>query len=398
MAILTCYNKACSTKGKFEESENGEEACRFHPGGPVFHDALKGWSCCKKRVTDFGEFLAIPGCTAGAHNPVKSQQPVKVESKNSGAKDKPDFSKERDAKNYGTEKIISAPPKREILKKDEENDQNAESIHVMKAKILNSLRSELAKMDLEDKNKASLSKTVEPGWQCSRNGCSKEYVDASSNATCCQYHPGAPVFHEGMKFWSCCERKTSDFTSFLGQVGCEKADCCDWVHPSEAREKAKAAARYDFHQTTDTIYCNVYCKGIIPNETKVIISDRRVDINVCFGVKKTKMSLRVSELWAKVVPGKSRLTLAGTKLELGLNKKSKVQWKSLEAKEDGAKVHFGMPEKMPDIWPEATQEVLPEEVKKVLTVKEVKKKAEPVKTEDPESDLDIDDIQETEWS
>ena len=123
----------------------------------------KGWSCCKKRVTDFGEFLAIPGCTAGAHNPVKSAQPVKVESKNSGSKEKPDFSKERDAKNYGTEKIISAPPKREILKKDEEknDDKNVESVHVMKAKVLNSLRSELAKMDLEDKNKAGMSKTVE---------------------------------------------------------------------------------------------------------------------------------------------------------------------------------------------------------------------------------------------
>ena len=93
MVELTCYNKACSTKGKFVESENGPEACRYHPGnnsnnqfvffqnlhfgmkiielskgGPVFHDALKGWSCCKKRVTDFGEFLAMPGCTAGPHS------------------------------------------------------------------------------------------------------------------------------------------------------------------------------------------------------------------------------------------------------------------------------------------------------------------------------------------
>lgn len=41
MVVLTCYNKACSVQGKFEESENGPEACRFHPGGPVFHDAYK---------------------------------------------------------------------------------------------------------------------------------------------------------------------------------------------------------------------------------------------------------------------------------------------------------------------------------------------------------------------
>ena len=32
MVELTCYNKACSTKGKFVESENGPEACRYHPG------------------------------------------------------------------------------------------------------------------------------------------------------------------------------------------------------------------------------------------------------------------------------------------------------------------------------------------------------------------------------
>ena len=60
MAILTCYNKACSTKGKFDESENGEEACRYHPGAPVFHDALKVYiisnfetSKLKKRVNKF---------------------------------------------------------------------------------------------------------------------------------------------------------------------------------------------------------------------------------------------------------------------------------------------------------------------------------------------------------
>ena len=39
---------------------NGLESCQHHPGVPVFHDALKGWSCCKKRTTDFTDFLKIP--------------------------------------------------------------------------------------------------------------------------------------------------------------------------------------------------------------------------------------------------------------------------------------------------------------------------------------------------
>ena len=65
------------------------------------------------------------------------------------------------------------------------------------------------------------------GWKCNRAGCSLEYCGPQSDAQICVYHPGNPIFHEGMKYWSCCERKTSDFTSFLNQVGCEKAD--KWV-------------------------------------------------------------------------------------------------------------------------------------------------------------------------
>lgn len=38
----------------------GADCCRYHPGGPVFHDAIKRWSCCKKSSTDFTEFLNTP--------------------------------------------------------------------------------------------------------------------------------------------------------------------------------------------------------------------------------------------------------------------------------------------------------------------------------------------------
>ena len=39
--------------------------CLYHSGGPVFHEGLKGWSCCQKRVVDFDEFMKIPGCAVG---------------------------------------------------------------------------------------------------------------------------------------------------------------------------------------------------------------------------------------------------------------------------------------------------------------------------------------------
>lgn len=37
-----------------------------HPGHPIFHEGSKGWSCCKKRVLDFDEFMQIAGCKSKA--------------------------------------------------------------------------------------------------------------------------------------------------------------------------------------------------------------------------------------------------------------------------------------------------------------------------------------------
>lgn len=61
-----------------------QDACQFHPGVPVFHDALKGWSCCNKKSTDFTQFLNIPGCTRAKHSnekPPEPEKPARDESK-----------------------------------------------------------------------------------------------------------------------------------------------------------------------------------------------------------------------------------------------------------------------------------------------------------------------------
>ena len=51
------------------------------------------------------------------------------------------------------------------------------------------------------------------------------YQGSPSKASECQYHSGVPIFHEGLKFWSCCQKKTSDFQSFLDQAGCQFGTC-----------------------------------------------------------------------------------------------------------------------------------------------------------------------------
>lgn len=46
------------------------------------------------------------------------------------------------------------------------------------------------------------------------------YQGPETDDTTCTHHPGTPVFHEGLKFWSCCNKRTTDFNAFLSQVGC----------------------------------------------------------------------------------------------------------------------------------------------------------------------------------
>lgn len=34
----------------------------YHPGVPIFHEGSKGYSCCKRRVLEFDQFMKIEGC------------------------------------------------------------------------------------------------------------------------------------------------------------------------------------------------------------------------------------------------------------------------------------------------------------------------------------------------
>lgn len=44
-------------------STRGTEECIFHPGQALFHEGSKGWTCCKRRVLEFDEFMKIEGCS-----------------------------------------------------------------------------------------------------------------------------------------------------------------------------------------------------------------------------------------------------------------------------------------------------------------------------------------------
>lgn len=56
-----CRRKGCGEKYRKTNSRDGE-TCVHHPGVPIFHEGSKGYSCCKKRVLEFDQFMAMEGC------------------------------------------------------------------------------------------------------------------------------------------------------------------------------------------------------------------------------------------------------------------------------------------------------------------------------------------------
>lgn len=56
-----CRRKTCGAKYTKGGSRDGEQ-CVHHPGVPIFHEGSKGYSCCKRRVLEFDQFMKIEGC------------------------------------------------------------------------------------------------------------------------------------------------------------------------------------------------------------------------------------------------------------------------------------------------------------------------------------------------
>ncbi|KAI8898673.1 chord-domain-containing protein [Globomyces pollinis-pini] len=199
MAI--CANKGCGKP--FVQ----DEKCSFHPGAPVFHDALKGWSCCEKKVVDFDAFLKIPGCTTGSHSNVAIQAPVKApvkETKTDVSVSKPE-----------TKPIVVQP--KDVQSSQLKVEAKAEVKKDQKPKSDESVK--VPEKDLFDDPNA----VIEIGTKCKRPSCGHAYTDTSKSEKC-TFHNGSPIFHEGSKGWSCCSRKVLEFDEFLKIKGCTEGN------------------------------------------------------------------------------------------------------------------------------------------------------------------------------
>ncbi|KAJ7632173.1 HSP20-like chaperone [Roridomyces roridus] len=63
--------------------------------------------------------------------------------------------------------------------------------------------------------------------RCTRKGCGLEFSDSADGSETCTFHPGAPVFHEGLKSWSCCSdvyKPVLEFDEFMKIPGCTQTE------------------------------------------------------------------------------------------------------------------------------------------------------------------------------
>lgn len=65
--LRKCRHAGCMKE--YDPLDNGDNACSYHEGVAGFRDTKKFWSCCNASSYDWDEFMKIPKCKTGVHEP-----------------------------------------------------------------------------------------------------------------------------------------------------------------------------------------------------------------------------------------------------------------------------------------------------------------------------------------
>ena len=194
--LQTCNNNGC--KQKYKASENHATSCKHHSGKPIFHDFKKGWTCCNVIVYDWDEFQKIEACQVGPHVPKPTATGQPAPNQAEFFQSQTVQRAEGGLRNFGDE---PAKPAKTI---DEFNREQEAA---------------LAQKKLSEAPK-QLFVTPSGKLRCANKGCNKEYLEEENGDQVCQYHEGAPVFHDVKKYWTCCKKETWDWDEFVKLPTC----------------------------------------------------------------------------------------------------------------------------------------------------------------------------------
>ncbi|KAF9948878.1 hypothetical protein BGZ72_009240 [Mortierella alpina] len=284
-----CTHRGCEKT--YDEAANSDTACTFHPQGPIFHEGLKGWSCCSKRSAA-DEKVEVSSAPAPAPAPASVSKDGK-EVYGSAPTPAPAATKPAATPAAAPEPIV-----------EEEDD---------------------------------LSVPVAVGKTCMRRGCGQTYVseEVSRNSKVeCQYHPGSPVFHEGSKGWSCCPRKVLEFDEFLKLKGCRNTNQHLFVGAKKEKVEELVHCRHDWYQTQTHINLSIFAKKVDAKSAVVEFKEREVNIDL--RMPDEKRFKLVLPLFQPIDPAGSSFEVLGTKVEITMKKGNGISWATLEPSE-GAK-------------------------------------------------------------
>ncbi|KAI1172618.1 Pyruvate/Phosphoenolpyruvate kinase-like domain-containing protein [Nemania sp. FL0916] len=315
---LKCVHQGCG-----KQYSDPDEVCRYHPGPPVFHEGQKGWKCCKPRVLTFDEFLEIPPCTEGKHS--TTDHPPKIEKRDQTADVAPTTQSLSDKLAEAVSAAATTTPSRAPLA-----PQPAPT----------------APPPPPESEDDEPSLEIPDGKACRRKGCAATYKKGQqrSNDENCVHHPGAPIFHEGSKGYTCCKRRVLEFDQFMKLEGCktsprhlfigsgqDKRGKKQATATGEGGEELLEAVRHDFYQTPSSVIASFFLKKIDSSRATVKFNSESLDLDLPTSDSAPKRYKTVVPLFGEIDAQKSTFKILGTKLEVSLYKADGASWPVLRS-------------------------------------------------------------------
>ncbi|KAK8083495.1 CORD and CS domain-containing protein [Apiospora saccharicola] len=314
-----CVHKGCS-----KEYSDPEEVCNYHPGPPVFHEGQKGWKCCKPRVLTFDEFLEIPPCTQGKHS--TTDLPPEVEKKT--VEEVPDNVLNQSLASKLSEVPTDLPTRAPLA------PQPAAT----------------APPPPPESEDDEPSLAIPEGKECRRKGCHATYKKGQdrSDDEQCVHHPGAPIFHEGSKGYSCCKRRVLEFDQFMKLEGCKTSPRHLFIGSGQDKKKGNGGSggpaqaggeesldtvRHDFYQTPSTVIASFFLKKIDKAAATVKFEEKGLVLDLVTGDAVPKRYKTTVPLYGAIDTEKSTCKVLGTKLEVSLHKADGASWPVLRSDE-----------------------------------------------------------------
>lgn len=311
-----------------------------------------GWTCCKPRVLTFEEFMEITPCTEGKHS--TTDLPPKVEKKKEAADvlpvpaAKPASSSSEDTLGPAMPRTPIAMPTRE---KPTEPSSSTSSTAAAPA-VAAAAQPPPPPPESDDDDPAL---EIPDGRLCWRRGCGVAFKKGTKrgpdgDAEKCVHHPGAPIFHEGSKGYSCCKRRVLEFDQFMKIEGCAtkprhlfvgsgKKDKKTGAQGAEGKagggaddEELLDNVRFDFYQSATSLTVSFFLKKI--DKTRAVVNFTEQGIELDLPTTDTPTPKRYKKqvsLFGAIDPAKSKYSVLGTKLEVVLAKAVVSSWPVLRS-------------------------------------------------------------------